>query len=160
MEPYPYNTSYLITKDGRVWSKKRGKFLSLCPDTNGYPVVLLYHRGRRIMKRVHRLVLETYIGDCPKGMETRHLDGNPQNNNLENLQWGTHRDNENDRIEHNRRNYKTNGRAKLCLADIPEIKKMYFEGRFQKEIARIFGVGQAVISRVIRGQSWACIRPV
>ncbi len=50
--------------------------------------------------RVHRLILETFVGPCPEGMECRHLDGNPANNCLNNIAWGTREQN----IEDNRKN--------------------------------------------------------
>lgn len=49
---------------------------------------------------VHRLVLETFVGPCPEGMEARHLDGDPNNNDLANLCWGTHLENMRDRARH------------------------------------------------------------
>jgi hypothetical protein len=42
---------------------------------------------------VHQLVLETFVGPCPENQETRHLDGIPANNRLENLCWGTSQEN-------------------------------------------------------------------
>lgn len=39
---------------------------------------------------VHRLVLESFIGPCPEGMEACHLNGNGFDNRIENLRWDTH----------------------------------------------------------------------
>lgn len=38
---------------------------------------------------VHQLIALTFLGDRPKGYDVRHLDGNPQNNKLSNLAYGT-----------------------------------------------------------------------
>ena len=38
---------------------------------------------------VHRLVLETFVGAAPAGMEGCHNDGNRFNKRLENLRWDT-----------------------------------------------------------------------
>ncbi|KOF56637.1 MULTISPECIES: NUMOD4 motif-containing HNH endonuclease [Clostridium] len=38
---------------------------------------------------VHHLIALTFLGDRPKGYDVRHLDGNPQNNKLSNLAYGT-----------------------------------------------------------------------
>lgn len=51
-------------------------------------------------KRVHTLVLEVFVGPRPPGMECRHLDGDPTNNVPANLQWGTRRENADDRVRH------------------------------------------------------------
>ena len=48
---------------------------------------------------IHRLILESFVGPCPKGMECRHFpDQDPMNNKLENLSWTTRKKNTKDRI--------------------------------------------------------------
>ena len=42
-------------------------------------------RGRYRNASVHRLVLEAFVGPCPKGQECRHIDGDPKNNKLQNF---------------------------------------------------------------------------
>lgn len=49
---------------------------------------------------VHRLVMEAFVGPCPDGMEVRHGDGDPDNNHLTNLAYGTHADNARDMLRH------------------------------------------------------------
>ena len=49
---------------------------------------------------VHRLVARTFIGPCPPGLEVRHKDGNPTNNHVENLEYGTRAQNMQDRLKH------------------------------------------------------------
>lgn len=51
---------------------------------------------------IHRLVLEAFVGPCPEGMQCRHLDGDPANNRLSNLKWGTPKENQADRERHGR----------------------------------------------------------
>lgn len=108
---------YYITTTGVVLSrwKTRGrkvgkgveKYLSdtmraLKPhkDKRGYARVALYLDGVSKTYQVHRLVLETFIGPCPEGMECLHIDGNPENNDISNLRWGTHYENVQDAKRH------------------------------------------------------------
>lgn len=49
---------------------------------------------------IHQLVLEAFVGLAPEGMECRHLDGDPDNNFLSNLAWGTRTENAQDSIRH------------------------------------------------------------
>lgn len=73
--------------------------------------------------RVHRLVLEAFVGPCPEGMECRHGDGDPGNNALTNLSWGTPEQNRGDareagRYSDNKRTRRfTHGGKTLCLKD-------------------------------------------
>jgi hypothetical protein len=52
----------------------------------------------RVDRTVHSLVLESFIGPCPPGMEARHLNDDPMDNRLENLCWGTRSENSHDSI--------------------------------------------------------------
>jgi hypothetical protein len=57
-------------------------------------------QGQETKFFVHTLVLTAFVGPCPQGMECRHLDGNPANNRLGNLKWGTPEENWADRRRH------------------------------------------------------------
>lgn len=48
--------------------------------------------------RVHRLVMEAFVGPLPEGKEVRHRDDNPDNNQLSNLVYGTRSENLLDRV--------------------------------------------------------------
>jgi HNH endonuclease/NUMOD4 motif len=54
----------------------------LTPDKEKYMVVT---RGK-LQLRVHRLVLEAFVGPCPPGQECRHLNGNPSDNRWDSSQ--------------------------------------------------------------------------
>lgn len=48
---------------------------------------------------LHRLILQTFVKQPDENHNlVLHLDGNPSNNNLENLKWGTYKDNANDKL--------------------------------------------------------------
>ena len=70
------------------------------PDKGGYLTVSLYGGMGRRSRRVHRIVLEAFVGKRPAGMETRHKDGNQRNNRLENLEWCTKSTNTKDQVRH------------------------------------------------------------
>lgn len=63
-------------------------------DSYGYPVVRVEGRNRK----VHHLVLETFICMRPEGAEALHLDANPGNPSLDNLRWGTPSENQLQRV--------------------------------------------------------------
>ena len=67
---------------------------------NGYVYCSLRDSGRSKNLRVHRLVLEAFVGPCPDGMEALHIDGNKLDNSVENLRWGTHSENMLDKVAH------------------------------------------------------------
>ncbi|MHB8084294.1 MAG: NUMOD4 domain-containing protein [Dehalococcoidia bacterium] len=156
---------YQVSNHGRVrsYKNKNGRRLESTPQTilkpviiKGYANVSLSIDGIQILKKIHRLVLETFIGPCPDGHEGCHNDGIPTHNCLFNLRWGTKSDNYQDRHAHGTHNMGTkNGRAKLSDGQVREIRKLYCEGYSQSQIGRLFSLTQASISSIVLRKQWA-----
>lgn len=124
----------------------------------GHLYVTLTKNGEQKHYSAHRLVLETFVGPCPEGMEACHFpDRNPANNNLDNLRWGTPDDNKNDMKVHGTscraKSYKnvpkgeTHPHAKLSDADVEYIKKRLVIGKrgIGRELASMFNVSEQTI---------------
>tara|TARA_R110000796_G_C14553458_1_gene434122 strand:- start:2089 stop:2730 length:642 start_codon:yes stop_codon:yes gene_type:complete len=92
---YGYEGLYSITSFGRVWSHKkknnRQKFLKKEVTKAGYERVRLGMYGERI--QVHRLVAMAFTNNDENKPCVNHIDANPLNNNIENLEWCTHKEN-------------------------------------------------------------------
>jgi hypothetical protein len=97
-----------------------GKTLTPTPDRTGHAYVSLSQSsGPRRRRYTHGLVLETFVGPRPVGQECLHDDGDPLNNHLSNLRWGTHAENMADRVRHGRHSLKNRShcpRGHLLLA--------------------------------------------
>lgn len=89
-----------VSTTGLVRGKK-GQLLKQSV-TNGYRRIGYRTGGKCITLLIHRLVLETFMGPCPEGMECLHEDGIRWNNVLTNLRWGTHVENAQDMARHGR----------------------------------------------------------
>jgi hypothetical protein len=76
----------------------QGCVLRPSPDRHGYPHVILCRDGMSHSVKVHVLVLRTFLGPPPEGMEARHLDDDPTNPVLRNLVWGTRSENIMDQV--------------------------------------------------------------
>jgi len=59
--------------------------------------------GKGNSRLVHQLVMETFVGPRPLGLDTGHLDGDPTNNRLENLAYITRAENNRHALAHGRR---------------------------------------------------------
>lgn len=63
---------------------------------NGYvSLMLMYQKPKRHTKNfyVHRLVAQTFIPNPENKSTVNHIDGNKQNNCVENLEWNTQSEN-------------------------------------------------------------------
>jgi len=56
--------------------------------------------GDRRKTAVHKLVLSTFVGACPPGLEACHNNGRHTDNRLRNLRWDTRGSNMRDRYKH------------------------------------------------------------
>jgi len=153
---------YSITTDGRVWShpKRRssttGRWLKTNKMSNGYLLVVLCKNNSKFPRLVHRLVLETFVGKCSKNMECRHLNGNPADNRLENLCWGTRHENEQDKIRHGTvRRGENHPDSKLTEQDVRLIFSTYWDGAYElDELANNFNVNTGTIHNIVHKETW------
>lgn len=163
-------TGYEVSSHGWVRTYRpvngRGPFLREPREINpraitGKPylrVTLTNNDGRQVTRRVHILVLETFIGPRPtQEHQTRHLDGNHKNNRLDNLLWGTVQENSDDRLAHGTqvRGEKV-GIAKLTEQQVQEIKAAipFWKKGMATSFANKFGVGRTAITEIRKNNTW------
>ena len=106
-EPIEFGDSYTVSTMGVVRNVKTGKALAGTVNEDGHVRVCLSANGKRKSFYVHVLVARAFLGPCPEGQQVRHWDGNPRNNRLDNLLYGTPKENCEDRDER----HGTNGHA-------------------------------------------------
>lgn len=155
-----YEGLYEISNFGRVKSfvKYPNKPAILRPlknQTNHLKVVLAKNKKQKKLF-IHRLMLLTFIGAPPcENAHARHLDGDPLNNSLFNLRWGTPKENVLDRWTHGTMGIgeKSNG-SKLKPSDVLEIKILIAKGCNNSEIARKYRVNPSSIWMIKNKKTW------
>ena len=158
---------YRVGDDGSVWNAwvncrwgrrltERWKRLKPGVHRRGYLYVNLTPPGGRYRSfRVHRLVLEAFVGPCPPGMECRHLNGVKADCRLGNLAWGTPERNRQDNHE-----FGVYGRgsdhtqAKLTAEKVREIRRRHAAGELQRVLAAEFEVEVSNICAIVNRRSW------
>ena len=156
-----------------------GRLLKQSPTGNGYPSVALHRRGERQKTyKVCCLVLLTFSGPKPMGMECRHFpDRDVLNSRIDNLSWASHLTNIRDRIVHGTESRgEKNPSAKLTrplielikhLASLDEVKyrNIRIRGRTypygsRVRVAHIFkdrsgiSITPTMIGYILRGDNW------
>jgi hypothetical protein len=149
-----------FSKDGAIKAlvRYKGKVLSSWAKDCGHHNVLL---GANNTQLVHRLVLLAFVGPPEPGQECRHLNGNPADNRLENLTWGSRLENRADISKHARLYGRRQGSTWLSEDVIRAIKRdLQLPDRpSQKVLARKYGVHYNTINNINRGftHKWVSI---
>ncbi len=90
-----YEGKYQISNKGTVKNLLRNKTTRGSLNNQGYMKTILTKDGVEKTIKIHQLVAMGFLGHTPCGYKlvVDHIDHNPLNNNLENLQVITHREN-------------------------------------------------------------------
>lgn len=113
---------------------------------------------------VHRLVAMTFIPNPGRLPVINHIDGNKQNNRVENLEWCTQLEN----MQHAFRTGLAAGMdlkkgedsiaAKLTESQVIEIKRRIKEGERLIDISIDYPVSKSAIAEIKAGRSWGHVK--
>lgn len=151
-----YEGRYEVSDQGRVCSfigmgsagiQRESHLLTPRLHTGGYLRVQLDGRDYYI----HRLVLETFVGPCPKGFECCHGPNHTQTDNrLCNLRWGSRSDNMVDVVHNGKHN--TTRINSVQARIIRRCRELNVKSSFLSEI---FGIARGIITDVACGRTWS-----
>lgn len=137
-------------KNGRSYRRNvKGRVLSACPGSNGYPYVGLrksQDTDNATFCPVPHLVALAFIGPRPEGLVICHADGNKNNNRPDNLRYDTETENRLDI-------YRIGGKCgKLSIDQVKDIKQRLVRGESKSSIGRAFGVSKTAIYYIAEGK--------
>jgi hypothetical protein len=139
-----------MTARGRYGSMRQLKDKILKPKVawNGRLVLNLRRvEGLPAYPLVHRLVAQTWIPNPDNLPEINHIDGNPQNNHISNLEWCTHQQNHQHRV---RTLGIDNLTSRTKLTPAQKVQIMASTGS-NSQIAKRFGVSASRVSQIKNG---------
>lgn len=79
--------NYYVFPDGKIYNYHRKAFMKDCVNAYGSHYITLCKSNEKSNKYVHNLVATYYIDNPNKLTRVRHIDGNKDNNNSNNLEW-------------------------------------------------------------------------
>ncbi len=137
--------------------KSRGRWRK----PTGYQSVSLAGGGKHRVEYVHVLMLLAFVGPKPfPGAEVLHGDDNRSNNALENLRWGTHEENTEDRMTHGTVLRGEDHPCAVLTEDIVRDAKARIEnGETNAAIARALNINNGSVSMIRSGKQWAHVAP-
>lgn len=92
-----YEGHYKVSNLGNIMSfkhKKSGKLMKKHYNGRGYLSLDICKDGNVKKWSIHRLVATAFLPNIENKPCVNHIDGNPSNNNLNNLEWCTYSENE------------------------------------------------------------------
>lgn len=123
------------------------------PTGTLYMQVALWIGMKGYAFKVHRLVLDAFVGTRPAGLVCCHNNGNGCDNRLSNLRWDTPKSNKRDSIEHGTVARGTrHPHAKLNEAAVKRIRDTTQSAR---SLGRELGVAKQTVLSVRHGRTWA-----
>lgn len=164
-----YNGIYEVSNFGNVRSLSRidirkNKIIGQIMKTfksRGYIRITLRKEGKGTKGSVHRLVLTAFSGECPKGYQCNHIDGNKLNNRIDNLEWVTPSENQRhkyDILGYSRPIGSKNPQSKLTEAKVKEIKLLLVKKIPVKLIAEMYKVTLKTIYNIKSESAWTHIK--
>jgi len=149
------NGNYEISNYGNI----RNKNGLMKPQLDrGYLKVRLIINGVRKGYPIHRLVGLAFIPNPHNKKCINHIDGNKTNNNISNLEWVTHSENNIHAYKNNLQPSKKgikNGRAKLNESQVIDIKN---SNKGCVELSKIYNVTPTTISYIKLGRNWGYLK--
>jgi len=142
------------TLDRLVSSEKmtrftKGRVLKQQHNTLGYLQVNIIVDGKRITKKVHRLVAQAFIPNPDSLSDVNHKNCIRDDNRVENLEWCSKSYNQKYREKHGVSQTEAAGHP-LFAVNLATLEVSHF--RSQQEAGRLLGFGQGNIGAVIRGK--------
>ncbi len=147
----PTHAGYRASEDGLLIGP-RGHVLKPLVAQSGHLYVLTHPPRKPRKLSVHRAVLLAFVGPPPEGYEALHADGDPTNNRLSNLSWGTRLQNKADMLRHGK---ERRGEAKANhILTWDDVKAIRADPRSARRIGEDYGVSHSTILNVRRGNTW------
>ena len=144
-----YEGLYQISNYGRVKSlnykrSNKEKIMDGGTNKNGYRNIILSKNKKKETFYIHKLVAQHFISNPDNLSEINHIDENKSNNNVDNLEWCTHKYNSNYGTR-NTRMSKSKGKKIRCITT-----NEIFESSV--EASEIYNIDQSSIIKCCRGK--------
>ena len=154
-----YDGTYQVSNLGHVktFMFNKGRLLHGSVNQHGYRVVNLRKNGVSRKHFVHRLVAEAFIYNPNCKPFINHIDCNPLNNEVSNLEWCTQAENVHYTMHMGRSVNvvgEQHGKSKLSSDDIIKIREAWDMFHNYSKIGRMFSVNPGTIWAIINNKTW------
>jgi len=152
--PVVANPAYRVSNLGRAGGPRKA-ILRPGLTRNGYRFINI---GGGRQPKIHRCVVEAFIGPVPDGMQINHKNGDKGDNRAENLEIVTAAENIRHRyavLGHQPRRGVEHHNVRLTESEVREMRRLHAEGVSRFDIAPRFGITAAHVWQIIARKRWA-----
>jgi len=156
---------YFISSKGDVYSDKYHIRRRLKPRKNakGYLYVNLCKNGKYKSIEIQRLVAQEFLEDFNPSLQVNHIDGNKQNNSVDNLEMATQAENMKHAINTELlipKKGEEHWASKLTEKDVLDIRNLYKNGSRIKDISEKYKskVSRETISQIVNNKIWKHVK--
>lgn len=170
-----YHGLYFIRTNGEVYSTPKknnrgyihsGKILKQQKNEFGYNLVCLRKNGKSKHAKIHRLVAISFIPNPNKKRCVNHIDGNKNNNHIENLEWVTHSENHQHAYDSGlwdkrRKSTRIVGKMNRLVKNnvVLKIRLLYKSGKHkQSELSKMFNISKYSIYNIVHFKTYPEIK--
>ena len=156
---------YAVSDKGRLFSLRSGGLIipQKARKSTEHCKVRLSNNGKWTGIYIHRLVAMNFIPNPLNKPYINHIDANPKNNCVENIEWATAKENTQHSYRMGLQIMPTNRAIgeerskKLKNKDVVEIKNLIAQNKGNAEIGKLFNVTGDTIRSIRLGKSWSHI---
>jgi len=170
-----YEGLYAVNENGQVWAyekmikvgsnggyrKQNGKWLKQYKFNNrtNHLRVYLNKNNKQTPFLGHRLVALAYLNNSENKPVVNHLDGNPQNNHVSNLEWCSLQENSIHAYKLGLwkpayQKGESNSQSKLTVETVSSIRNEYIQVKNCSALARKYQLNPKTVNNIINRKSW------
>ena len=120
----------------------------------GYLCVRLCQNGKGTLFHVARLVASAFIPNPTNLPQVDHVDGNPRNDVVRNLNWVTNQENQIRAVKNGQHKPVRGEKQPTHILTREQVLAIRMSGKYQRAIAKEFGISKTQVARIQHREAW------
>ena len=150
MRTKEYKDNYILYSTGKVFSKKKNRFLVPLNNGDGYFKVNIWYAGVSKQEYIHKLIADAFLENTNNHRYIDHIDRDKTNNDVSNLRWCSASDNTRNLAGRPRYTVSKKGNEHHSNEIKVEVRRLFASGLGVMEISRALAIPRQSVTRFIK----------